>query len=956
MTPVVASQYPAARRSRRPARQLQAILNAVSDGVVLLNRRLGIERANARGYAELAALNGAPVTNTPGKMIEHLLAAQPGGFRQVVTTVNLPVRTLEIAARPVEGAGRGAGWLLTLRDVTPVETMQESLATANAHLRKAQHIARIGSFDFDFTTRQTIVSPDLSGILMMERDDYNSGFTFDRALAVLHPDDQARVFTAMREVIETQQPSVQLEFRLRRADGAVRYVRVEAELECSTDGQALRLTGTVQDVTDRERYARRLEGLRAIDDAIREAHTLEDIVNTALRHLRDILPCLTAGLLLLDAAEQQTSILMLGAPSAAAGPRAALFTADQWGMLRRGADLILTAPEVDALPGLRQAVPAGFGVWLIAPLIDRDELIGMLLVGLPDLPQPEQALITGEVANLLAVAIRQAQLDEMIFQQALHLEQIVIERTNELRRVKEEVEAILNNSADAIILTDQAGCVLRANPVFEMMFQQPVETALGHSIITLFDDAAVFQAALQAALRGEPVEQFELTIQHDDGSSLRVEVGLSAFQPAGAGVVCNLRDVTRRHEAEQALRASERRFRLLAENMSDFVTLHDTAGQMVYASPSIERLFGYTTAEIATVPQAEFFHPDDFPVLFDAAMQLYQARQPEARVEIRMHPRAGEYLWAESRLSLVTDEQGEVVQILNVSRDVTERRRLEEGLRQSRDELELRVAERTAELQASNEHLRRSKAELETLLHQRERMQAQLIHTEKMMALGRLVGSIAHEINNPIQAVIGCLSLVQMEQAGAQRPEKIERYLNIVQVETERIATIVRRMRDFYRPAQPGVQPVNLHEVLQTVLELSNKQLQHSHVDVAREWDESLPAVQANPDELKQVFLNLILNAVDAMPNGGVLRLASSAAQLGTRSAVALEFTDTGEGIPADLLPRMFEPFFTTKNSGSGLGLSISYGIIEAHGGKITVESDPDWGTTFTILLPAASQ
>ncbi len=930
----------------------------MSDGGVLLDREMKIERANARGYDELAAINGAPVTDRPGELVEDLLAAHPEGFRQAVTTANLPLRTLDIVARPVEGArGRRAGWVLSLRDVTPVEMMQESLATANAHLRKAQQIAHIGSFEFDFTTLQTAVSADLSNILTAGHDDYNKGFSLERALALLHPDDAARVLDATREAVEAGRPIEPLEVRLLRPDGAIRQIRLEAELERAADGQPIRLVGTAQDVTDHERYARRLEGLRRIDAAIREAHSLEVIIQTALHHLHAILPCQNAGLLMLDAAEQQASVLLLDAPSAAAWPRGELFTTEQWAGLRQGDQLVLAA-ATDMQPGLRQAVSAGAQVWLVVPLIDRDELIGMVAAGLANAPEPEQAVIAAEVANLLAVAIRQTQLDAMVFQQALHLEQMVIERTNQLRRAKEEVEAILNNSADTILLTDQEGRVLRANLRFEAMFQQPVEMVLGQFITTLIGQPA-FEPALQAALRSETVEPLELTIRRADGSGLRVEIGLSALQPDGTGVVCSLRDVTRRFRAEQALRESERQYRLLAEHTADFVTLHDTFGQLVYASPSIERALGYTTAEIAAAPQDTFFHPDDFMVLYTAAWQVIQQQQPEARVEVRMRTRSGEFIWTESRVSLVRDERGEILHVMNLSRDITERKRLEEHLHRSHHELEQRVLERTAELQTSNAELRRSKAELEALLEERERIHAQLLHSEKMSALGRLVASIAHEINNPIQAVLGCISLMQMEWAGQKRAEKIERYLTVVQTETERIATIVCRMRDFYRPAQPGLEPVSVQAVVQTVLALTNKQLQHSRIEVVCEWDETLPAVEANPDELKQVFLNLILNAVDAMPDGGVLRVASTYGRLpdddaDERTAVALTFTDEGKGIPARVLPHIFEPFFTTKNSGSGLGLSISYGIVAAHGGKITVENDPPHGATFTVLLPVA--
>jgi signal transduction histidine kinase len=248
--------------------------------------------------------------------------------------------------------------------------------------------------------------------------------------------------------------------------------------------------------------------------------------------------------------------------------------------------------------------------------------------------------------------------------------------------------------------------------------------------------------------------------------------------------------------------------------------------------------------------------------------------------------------------------------------------------------------------------------ELKTLLHEREQAQAQLIHAEKMTALGRLTASIAHEINNPLQAMQTYLILAQEEFDGDQRPEKVNRYLGTVGDEIERIAAIVRRMRDFYLPARKELQPIYLHAILESVLELTNKQLQHSNITIERAWVDYSPEIQANPDHLKQVFLNLVLNGIDSMAAGGTLYISTAVDQIQLRNdqkplpAVRVEFSDTGEGIPPEVLPHIFEPFFTTKERGSGLGLSISYGIIQAHNGQITVESHTGLGTTFTILLP----
>lgn len=237
--------------------------------------------------------------------------------------------------------------------------------------------------------------------------------------------------------------------------------------------------------------------------------------------------------------------------------------------------------------------------------------------------------------------------------------------------------------------------------------------------------------------------------------------------------------------------------------------------------------------------------------------------------------------------------------------------------------------------------------------------QSQLIQSEKMAALGRLIASIAHEINNPLQSVQTCLALTKEELAAEKRQEKLDRYLDIVESEIDRVSGIIRRMRDFYRPAaNQGMQPINVHELLEGVLALTNKQLQHSRITIERRWSQHVPKIRANGDHLKQVFLNLVLNAIDAMPEGGTLHLSTGKSQIrpdnGQKAipAVRLQFSDTGQGMTQEALDHLFEPFFTTKPHGSGLGLCISYSIIEAHEGQIKVASEMGLGTTLTILLP----
>lgn len=240
--------------------------------------------------------------------------------------------------------------------------------------------------------------------------------------------------------------------------------------------------------------------------------------------------------------------------------------------------------------------------------------------------------------------------------------------------------------------------------------------------------------------------------------------------------------------------------------------------------------------------------------------------------------------------------------------------------------------------------------------------QTRLIQSEKMSALGRLVASISHEINNPLQAVQGCLTLiregVEEEFSRLSNAEALPwiQDLDVAANEVERIAIIVQRLREFYRPTRPGLQATDVAQTIASVLALAAKQLQNSGITVEQAALPEPLIINTNADQLKQVILNLVLNAIDAMPQGGVLRVAAAieTRQLADRPqpTVRLDFTDTGDGIPPENLIRIFEPFFTTKDTGSGLGLSVSYELVKALGGELSVMSHVGIGSTFTVHLP----
>ncbi len=371
---------------------------------------------------------------------------------------------------------------------------------------------------------------------------------------------------------------------------------------------------------------------------------------------------------------------------------------------------------------------------------------------------------------------------------------------------------------------------------------------------------------------------------------------------------------------------SEERYRALLHHANDAVLLLDVAGRTILdANLALEQLSGYTRDELLTLT------PDQ---LLPSVAELQQQAQ---------HGRGNGQVQRESyEIETILCTNGE--QSAPVAVSVS-------AITHAGQQLLLVIARDISE---------------------RQRIAKQLVQTEKLAALGRLSASMAHEINNPLQAIHNSVHLM------LSRPlpeEKRQRYLTMTMEEIERLISIVQRILDFYRPSREGMRPVNMNDILEAVLNLTTNQLEEAQVTVVRDWQPQLPRVFAVSNHIKQVCFNLIFNAIEAMADtGGTLLVRSYLAEEGSDAgaavfttisgagatdpvqgpAVVVEISDTGAGIPAHDLPKIFEPFYTTRIKGTGLGLAVSYSIIEQHHGELAVRSEPGQGTTFRIRLPVA--
>lgn len=554
-----------------------------------------------------------------------------------------------------------------------------------------------------------------------------------------------------------------------------------------------------RDITERKlaeealrQHAERLQGLRKMDRFILAALSADEIAEAVLRHVRKQVVCKRASVAVFDYEGDELSILAAHADGGTQlrkgwhGPLKWVWSLEalSQGQAQAAEDiqvLPFASPMMDALraEGLRS--------YASVPLLVQGELIGSLNLGTdsPGTLTPEQVDIVSDVADHLAIGIRQARLHEQVQRHAIELERRVEERTAELR-------------------------------------------------------------------------------------------------------------------------ASEARFRAIFEGSVTGIALSDVEGYVLASNQALERMLGYSNEELRGMAASEFSHPSDLAAERELFGELVAGERDHYTVEKRYRHKDTRVIWANLAVSMIRGAGGEPEFVISMIQHVTEQRQT----------------------------------------------QAALIQAEKLAVTGRLAASLAHEINNPLQAVIGCLGLAQESLA---RGDDASEYNRVAMEELRRAARIVGQLRNLHQQSESEErEPADINALMERVLMLSKQRCQEHGIDVLWKRADDLPTVELVPDRVHQVFLNLVLNAVDAMPERGQLQV--STVRSSQPDGVEISFTDSGAGIPPDVLPHVFDPFYSTKPDGLGLGLFISWNIVEMHGGHIEVESEVGTGTTFRVWLPAQTR
>jgi PAS domain S-box-containing protein len=421
-----------------------------------------------------------------------------------------------------------------------------------------------------------------------------------------------------------------------------------------------------------------------------------------------------------------------------------------------------------------------------------------------------------------------------------------------------------------------------------------------------------------------------------------------------------------RRQTHEALRLKEEKLRvaLAAARMGTWDwDIRENRGNW---SPESKRIFGTAAADISLESFANLVHPVDR----SWTMRTISRAVDEGgsyEVEFRIVRPDGEVRWVIGKGAVLRDAAGSPVRMLGVNLDITDRKLAEAAagreaaMREVQEELERRVAERTSELCEANaileaEIAQRRRAEEAERISGREaqRQRAQLTHLTRVALLGEFSGALAHELNQPLAAILSNAQAARrFLAADLVDLQEIRDILEDIVDEDKRAGEVIRRLRALFMKDDPKLQPLDLNQLVNEALDLAHSDLITRKVKVAVRLCPDPGVVRGDKVQLQQVLLNLILNACEAM-NGSApnMRELTFHTEAGSDGNVWLAISDTGCGIPADAFARLFDSFFTTKVRGLGFGLSISRSIVTEHGGRIEATNNPNGGATFRITLP----
>ncbi|MGQ0810490.1 MAG: PAS domain S-box protein [Nitrospiraceae bacterium] len=513
-------------------------------------------------------------------------------------------------------------------------------------------------------------------------------------------------------------------------------------------------------------------------------------------------------------------------------------------------------------------------------------------------------------------------LERQIQRYTTQLEQAVNERTRQLVASQARYKALFDLVADSVFMIDQDGTIVAVNKREEQALGYAEQEVVGRNILTVVLPAyhESMRGSIERIVAGQrQVPTQEMVVFQHIGNEVPVEMDLIRVEGGDRPLVMvQLRDITDRkrlvrrleeYREELEVKVRERTREIeetkqylenLLENANDVIYTLDVDQRFTYVSSKVET-WGYRKDDLIGRPYLSLLSKRHRGRRLKTTLDIGTKQVYEVEVLSRM----GEVRSVMVSVSPLYDSDGGILGVLGIARDMTDTKKLEQQIRNS----------------------------------------------EKLASVGKLAAGVAHEINNPLGGMLNCLYNLRK---GALSPTRQEEYLASMEDGLRRVQKIVRQLLDFSQQHDPELSFTHINQVVEQVLALTNHTFIANQITLKTDFGRDLPGLMVDRHMIEQVLMNLILNAVQAMKDGGTLKIGTHVIE----GVCLIEIKDTGCGIPSAVLPRIFDPFFTTKREGegTGLGLSVSLGIMERHGGKILVESEVGKGTTFTLYLPVTKE
>ena len=682
-----------------------------------------------------------------------------------------------------------------------------------------------------------------------------------------------------------------------RKDGQTLYVRV-AQRAMMKDGQVLGVAGIMSDATATREHERELRAVASLAIALRTASQLADMVPTILEQGQLLLNAQGTALALRHPDTGETVLEQghgewahwsgLRLPPGTGICGQVIATGQPYWRSDVSTDPHLARPEIlNGLPALA-----------CYPLSAQGQAFGALVVGRNTAFSEGDLRVLTVLSEITAGSIQRARLYEQRAQLYSQLES----RERFIARIVDSIPS-------SLLVVDRSLRVVSVNRNFVEKTRRESRNTIGHRMDEVFPQVLLDYTHLDHKIR----EVFR-SGQASDGGKLSYRapnvpsriyyyrcIPLKTDEAAVENVMLLMDDITEREQLGEDVRRAERHLASVVECANDLVISTDAQGCIVTCNRAMESALSRATSEIKGQPLSAFCVAAHKPMLDDLLRQLSRGQRVR-NTEVNLLTSDNREVPIAWSCSSMLDDAGKLTGMVMVGRDLTDRRRLED----------------------------------------------QLIQSAKMASLGVMAGGIAHELRNPLGIISASAQLLLECPTDTElAPECAER----IWAATQRASLIIENLLKFARPQREQAVGLDLNAALLEILGVLENQLALNKVALEKHLQPDLPSIRGNAALLQQVFANLVLNACNAMPQGGTLTVTSRSPN---DHEVLMQFVDTGCGIPPDHLSKIFDPFFTTMpvGQGIGLGLSISYSIIQQHQGAIEVESQIGKGTIFTVRLP----